>query len=57
MIKKQVNGITWDIFWDTGWNNWARIENRKGFIQRVGGEEIPKHIFSILIQEFKNHGN
>ena len=57
MIKKQVNGITWDIFWDTGWNNWARIENRKGFIQRVGGEEIPKHIFSILIQEFKNHVN
>lgn len=54
MIVKNVTGNTYDVFWNDGWNNWARIQNRNGFIKAVGGLEIPKIVFAMLIKEFQN---
>jgi hypothetical protein len=39
-----------DVFWESGWNNWARIHNNKGFLKQTSGVEIPKHVFSQLIK-------
>lgn len=52
MIVKHLKGNTYDVFWNDGWDNWARFENRNGFIKAVGGLEIPKIVFAMLIREF-----
>lgn len=55
MIKTiRVSGNVYDVFWGDGWENWARIQNRNGFVKPVGGLEIPKLVFSVLIKEFAN---
>lgn len=55
MITKKVIGNVFDVFWGDGWDNWARIENRRGFVKPIAGQEIPKIVFQMLIREFSHH--
>ena len=52
MVIKQVSAGIYDIFWDNGWDSWARIQDTKGFIKPIGGKPIPKVVFTQLIAEF-----
>lgn len=49
---KALSDRVFDVFWGKGWENWARIQNNKGFLKQIGGEDIPRPVFSSLIQQF-----
>lgn len=46
---KNLDDTTLDVFWGSGWNNWARIKNDRGFLKPLAGEKIPPKVFSYLV--------
>ena len=52
MEIKHIEENLFDVFWGNGWTNWARIKNNNGFLKQLTGLEIPKPIFSQLIQSY-----
>ena len=53
MIIKQVSQGTVDVFWNTGWDSWARMSTEhasKGSWKLVKGEKMPRRVFG----EFRN---
>ena len=45
MIIKPVTKTIFDIFWDTGWESWARFSVQNGFIKRIGGQQMPQKLY------------
>ena len=52
MLVKHINKNTFDIWFDTGWENWARFEVTKKGVNQVGGVEVPKPIISFLTKRY-----
>jgi len=51
MVIKKVNNNLVDVFWNTGWDSWARMQSgSKGSWNLVGGTSMPRRVFS----EFRN---
>ena len=52
MTIRYISANLFDIFWGTGWDNWARIQNNNGYLKQTAGKEIPKIIFAQLLNQF-----
>ena len=52
MTIRFINAHLFDIFWGKGWDNWARIQNNKGFLKQTAGIDIPKIVFAQLLNQF-----
>lgn len=52
MLVKHLSKNEFDVFWNKGWDNWARftVEN-KNLIQ-VKGVEVPKNIQAFLTNRY-----
>lgn len=53
---KEISKNLFDVFWEQGWSNWARIQNNNGFLKQIAGVDIPKSVFSALIQMYSKKG-
>lgn len=57
MIIKRVNDIQFDVFFDTGWENWCRFEivKEKGhrLIKKLRGKSVPPEIMVFLRKKFE----
>ena len=46
MIIKSLNQTTFDVFWNKGWDSWARFKRQaEGGLQLVGGKTMPAKLF------------
>ena len=51
MLIKKLNDSTFDVFWNKGWESWARFQrSTSGALQLVGGKVMPSQLF----QQFKS---
>jgi len=52
MLVKHLSPNTFDIFYNTGWESWARftIENNK--LTQIKGTSVPKNISMFLIKRY-----
>ena len=57
MVVKKIQSNLLDVFWGFGWDNWARISIKKGFVTQESGKSIPKVIFSQLIATYGGKSN
>ena len=53
MTLRPINAHLFDVFWEDGWENWARVQNKTGFLKQVNGKDIPKPVFAKLITMHK----
>lgn len=47
-IVKQVQGGTWDIFTEIGWENWTRVHVSRERCYVVNGKRIPVSILKAV---------
>ena len=47
MVIKQVTKGVFDLFWDNGWESWARVKRDQGKLSVVAGEKPPKPVLVI----------
>ena len=46
MLIKRCNSTTFDIFWNTGWESWARFHREPdGALKHVNGKQMPTKLF------------
>ena len=51
MLIKQVNAAVFDIFWNKGWEYWARFKRESdGSLKFVTGKQMPTQLF----QQFRS---
>ena len=52
LLIKAINKTTFDVFWDKGWDNWARFEKKhfggKLHLNLIKGSPMKKHQFKEL---------
>ena len=48
MLIKRVNKNTIDVFFNNGWNNWARLQMQKNHYHQVAGALVPPAIMHSL---------
>jgi hypothetical protein len=53
MLIKQVNGNTFDLFFNQGWDNWARFTKENNKLRQISGVSVPQNIIHYLQ---KKHG-
>ena len=47
MVIKQVSNRLVDVFWNIGWDSWARMQSgSKGYWKLIGGIPMPKRVYS-----------
>lgn len=60
MYIKRVSKDEMDIFWGTGWDNWARFrieynpETHQKYLRQEKGIEVPKPVMAELLARFVN---
>lgn len=52
MIVKHINPNSFDIFYNQGWDNWARFSLTPSKIVQVAGNPVPKNIFLFLAKRY-----
>jgi len=46
MLIKRVNPTTFDVFWNNGWDYWARFHRESdGALKHVNGKQMPTKLF------------
>ena len=46
MIIKKLNPTTFDVFWNNGWETWARFTRQAdGSLKHAGGRQMPTQLF------------
>ena len=46
MLIKLVNPTTFDVFWNNGWDYWARFHRESdGALKHVNGKQMPTKLF------------
>ena len=53
MLVKYLNTNTFDIFFNDGWENWARFHVEKGKLVQITGVPVPKNIQLFLENRYK----
>jgi len=53
MIVKHINKTTFDVFFDSGWENWARFQVENGTLKQVNGVSTPANIRAFLEKRYK----
>jgi len=57
VLVKPLSRELIDVFFEKGWNNWARFEIKrikgKAFLIKKGGMALPNALFKQLCQELK----
>ncbi len=53
MLIKNVNGTTFDVFFNNGWENWGRFTVANKQLQQIAGVAVPGSIINYLK---KKHG-
>lgn len=52
MNVKHINKTTFDVFFDNGWDNWARFQKNGSGVTQIDGVEVPKPIISFLNKRY-----
>jgi len=52
MLVKHINNNTFDIFYDSGWENWARFKHDGKQIVQIAGTSVPKQIHIFLSRKY-----
>lgn len=52
MIVKHIAKNQFDIFFDTGWENWARFTIENKSLKQTAGVSIPKNIQTFLEKRY-----
>lgn len=52
MVVKHITKSTFDVFFDSGWENWARYEVTNGKLKQIAGLTPPKNIFMFLNKRY-----
>lgn len=60
MVIKRVNVSTFDVFWNKGWESWARFTRTpEGSLKLIGGKQMPTQLFqqfrAIINKKGKRH--
>lgn len=51
MLIKRVNTTTFDVFWNNGWEYWARFHRESdGALKPINGKQMPTKLF----QQFRS---
>jgi hypothetical protein len=51
MVIKKLNAATFDVFWNNGWEYWARFSRQTdGTLKFVSGKQMPTKLF----QQFRS---
>ena len=51
MLIKRCNPTTFDVFWNTGWEYWARFHRESdGSLKHINGKQMPTKLF----QQFRS---
>ena len=46
MLIKRVNTTSFDVFWHTGWDYWARFHREHdGSLKHINGKQMPTKLF------------
>ena len=46
MLIKRVNAATFDVFWNNGWDYWARFQRTsEGSLKHTSGKQMPTKLF------------
>ena len=46
MVIKRVNPSTFDVFWNNGWEYWARFARQgDGSLKHLSGRQMPTQLF------------
>jgi len=46
VLIKRVNAATFDVFWNNGWEFWARFQRTsEGALKHVNGRQMPTQLF------------
>jgi hypothetical protein len=48
MLVKHLSKNTFDVFFNKGWENWARFEVMNNKLAQVGGVHVPNNIQTFL---------
>lgn len=48
MLIKNINKNTFDLFFNNGWENWARFSVASGKLQQTCGVNVPASIIGYL---------
>lgn len=48
MLVKHINKTTFDIFFNTGWENWGRFQIENNKLKQIGGTSVPYNIITFL---------
>lgn len=52
MLVKHINKSTFDVFFDNGWENWARFLVKNNKLHQIAGIAVPKPIESFLNKRY-----
>jgi len=52
MLIKHINKNTFDLFFNNGWDNWARFEVTNNKLQQQAGVQVPANITSFLNKRY-----
>jgi len=52
MLIKHINKNTFDLFFNNGWDNWARFEVKGTQLSQVSGVQVPTNITSFLNKRY-----
>ena len=52
MKVMHITDKLFDIFFNQGWENWARFAVKGGKIHQVAGVEVPKNIYHFLTNRY-----
>ena len=52
MLVKHLSKNEFDVFWNKGWDNWARFEVSNNQLQQVKGVQVPANIQSFLNKRY-----
>ena len=51
MLIKRCNPTTFDVFWNIGWDSWARFHRESdGALKHIAGKQMPTKLF----QQFRS---
>ena len=57
MLIKRVDKRTLDVFWNTGWEYWARMQNGvKGYWRLTKGMPMPKEVYNDFYRQTNRKG-
>ena len=54
MLVKHLSKNTFDVFFNKGWENWARFEVQGKQLSQVGGVHVPNNIQTFLNNRYCN---